>query len=85
MDRQSAARAWQADAGAASLRWVDATGTPHERELADDLTIGRHATNTLPLVGDPAISRHHARLACTAGGTWTITDLGSANGTVFNE
>jgi adenylate cyclase len=86
MDRQSDTRPWQADAddGAALLRWVDANGTSHERELADALTIGRHADNLLPLVGDPAISRHHARLDRVADGTWTITDLGSANGTVFN-
>jgi len=87
MDRQSDARSGPADAadGAALLRWVDATGASHECELTDDLTIGRHATNTLPLGGDRAISRHHARLARAADGAWTITDLGSGNGTLLNE
>ena len=87
MDRQSADRLRQAaaDDGAASLRWVDATGASHERALTDDLTIGRHATNAFPLGGDPAISRHHARLARAADGAWTIADLGSANGTLLND
>ncbi len=87
MDRQADARVRQPDDDevAASLRWLDATGATHERELADELTIGRQSDNGLPLVGDPAISRHHARLARAADGAWTITDLGSANGTLLNE
>ena len=87
MDRQSADRSGQADAtgGAAALRWVDHAGASHERALVDGLTIGRHATNALPLVGDPAISRHHARFARAAEDGWTITDLSSANGTRLND
>lgn len=46
-------------------------------------TIGRRAGNDLTLGGDPYLSGRHAIVACTDG-VWTITDLGSTNGTTVN-
>ncbi len=43
-----------------------------------DASIGRDGANDLVL-DSPAVSAHHARLAL-AGGVWTLTDLGSVNG-----
>lgn len=49
----------------------------------DLVTIGRGAGCDLVLAGDESVSRQHARLERTAGG-WTVTDLGSRNGTHLN-
>ncbi len=45
--------------------------------------IGRGSQADLDLETDRA-SRKHARIDVTASGAWTITDLGSANGTHLN-
>jgi len=42
-------------------------------------TMGRHATNRLP-IDDDSISRFHARFVCE-GGLYFVEDLGSRNGT----
>ena len=42
-------------------------------------TMGRHATNKLP-IDDDSISRFHARFVCE-GGEYFVEDLGSRNGT----
>jgi hypothetical protein len=47
------------------------------------VTFGRHADNTIVL-GDPQVSRHHARIDWRAG-AYFILDLDSANGTFVNE
>ncbi len=49
---------------------------------ATGLTVGREEGNDLRLVS-PKVSRHHARIE-SAGGSWHVTDLRSANGTVLN-
>jgi phage tail-like protein len=46
-------------------------------------SIGRQADNDLVLV-HPLVSRHHARLECTAE-TCHVTDLGSTHGTMVNR
>ncbi|HHL22015.1 MAG TPA: FHA domain-containing protein, partial [Aliiroseovarius sp.] len=53
-----------------------------EIELKGDLTIGRAEDNDLELL-DPKVSRHHARIKLE-GGTFILSDLGSANGTRVN-
>ncbi|HJZ87743.1 MAG TPA: FHA domain-containing protein [Polyangia bacterium] len=50
------------------------------RSRADTLTIGREG-NDLNFPDDPFISGHHAKVACADGGSFTLTDLGSKNGT----
>ncbi len=50
--------------------------------LAGQVTIGRSPDNTISLE-DPLVSRHHARVSCQDG-IWSVEDLGSANGVVFN-
>jgi pSer/pThr/pTyr-binding forkhead associated (FHA) protein len=46
------------------------------------VTIGRAADADL-VVGDPLVSRHHARLAPRSG-RLVLSDLGSTNGTIVN-
>ena len=47
------------------------------------LTIGRSDDNTVVLAPETAASRHHAEFA-EDGGTWSVRDLGSLNGTYVN-
>lgn len=51
--------------------------------LSDGLTLGRAAQADLP-VDDRGASRLHARIARRQDGAWTVTDLGSTNGTYVN-
>ncbi len=64
--------------------WLVLSENPTRRWLLDapETTIGRHATAdiTLPL---PRLSRQHARITRTETG-FTLTDLGSTNGTFIN-
>jgi len=66
------------------VAWLVLTENPTQRWLLDapETIIGRHADTgiTLPL---PRISRRHARIARTETG-FTLTDLGSTNGTFIN-
>jgi pSer/pThr/pTyr-binding forkhead associated (FHA) protein len=55
-------------------RTIEVDGTP--------LTLGRASDNALVL-GDPRVSRHHARLQARRG-TLVFTDLGSTNGSRVN-
>ncbi|HEX9260099.1 MAG TPA: FHA domain-containing protein [Acidimicrobiales bacterium] len=48
---------------------------------AKELVLGRNPECDVVLDTDPAVSRVHARLE-RVGPAWTITDLGSANGTL---
>lgn len=47
-----------------------------------DLTIGRSGADLD--VDDRGASRRHARISRSASGRWTVTDLGSTNGTFVN-
>ena len=47
---------------------------------ADVIALGREADNTIVL-DNPRISRYHARLRISPGGTVLLEDLGSTNGT----
>jgi pSer/pThr/pTyr-binding forkhead associated (FHA) protein len=47
------------------------------------ISIGRSRTNTIS-IASKAVSRNHVRIETTAEG-WTITDLGSLNGTYVND
>jgi two-component system cell cycle response regulator len=47
-------------------------------------TIGRTSTN--PIANpDDSVSRAHARIDCSPGGKYTVTDLNSTNGTFVND
>lgn len=61
--------------GDADMRWesVSLAGI-------DQLDIGRFADNGL-VIANPTVSAHHARIARTPDGAWTICDLRSSNGT----
>jgi hypothetical protein len=48
-----------------------------------EMTIGRDASNAVPLVDDHTSSRRHARIA-KENGSVTIVDEGSSNGTFVN-
>jgi FHA domain/Domain of unknown function (DUF1707) len=50
--------------------------------VAGEVTIGR-SPDCDCLLGDPSVSRHHARL-CRDGDLWVLRDLGSRNGTWLN-
>ena len=50
--------------------------------VTETLVVGRTPDNDLP-IDHPLISRHHARFV-RSGAQWTVTDLGSTNGTYVN-
>lgn len=50
--------------------------------LKEETTIGRSPDNTIHLE-DPIVSRHHAKISCQDG-VWSVEDLGSANGIIFD-
>lgn len=54
----------------------------YEVSLTEGATIGRASSADVTLL-DPALSRHHARLA-PRNGDWLLEDLGSRNGTTRN-
>jgi hypothetical protein len=47
------------------------------------IRIGRHPDNDI-IISDPRVSEHHAELRRTPAGRYSITDLGSRNGTYVN-
>ena len=49
---------------------------------SDDLVVGRAAENPIA-IPDTSVSRRHALLRRVGGG-WTVSDLGSGNGTLVN-
>jgi pSer/pThr/pTyr-binding forkhead associated (FHA) protein len=51
--------------------------------IAGETTIGRDATNGVPLAMDTTVSRRHAVIAADGGG-YIIRDQGSSNGTFVN-
>ena len=50
--------------------------------LIDEVTIGRSTDNAICLP-DKTVSRNHARVSFQEG-AWTLEDLGSSNGVIFN-
>src|SRR5437870_981520 len=52
--------------------------------LAAELVIGRAVSGVGRLDEDRELSRRHVRIARDSGGTLTLEDLGSANGTFVN-
>lgn len=50
--------------------------------LIDEVTIGRSSDSSI-CIPDKTVSRNHARVSFQEG-AWTIEDLGSANGIIFN-
>ena len=62
---------------------IELDGVERRVEVDGSTLIGREPDCDLVLV-DPSVSRHHARLSHGDTG-WTITDLGSANGTFVND
>lgn len=58
-------------------------GTQNYVVPAGSTIMGRQAGNEIHL-NDPLVSRQHARLDCSDKGC-TLTDLGSANGTILND
>ncbi len=69
---------------AASLHWVDASGSPQFLALhCHEFVVGRHSTCNL-ILQDGTISREHAKLIYSAG-AHLLVDLASIHGTFVNE
>ncbi len=65
--------------------WLAEVGGTQATPLGDaPVRIGREADNDLVIADDPKVSRHHAEVA-HRGGTWSVTDRGSRNGTFVND
>ncbi|MEM9058001.1 MAG: FHA domain-containing protein [Pseudomonadota bacterium] len=69
------------DHGSVVVAWRDAGGA-RKRVFTKGFTMGRGESCELRF-RDPLISRRHARVALEDG-RWTITDLGSKNGTLLS-
>jgi hypothetical protein len=65
------------------LQVVSGIGQGQEFKLQGRTRLGRAQDNEI-ILDDPKVSRHHAVFNLEADG-WTITDLGSANGTFIND
>jgi FHA domain-containing protein len=61
---------------------IDAWGRPHALDAI--MTIGRAVSDHGLAIHEASVSRSHARITLN-GDEWTITDLGSANGTYIDE
>jgi DNA-binding winged helix-turn-helix (wHTH) protein len=61
---------------------VDLWGRPHQ--LDPRTLVGRQIESHGLAVLEPSVSRHHAHLILD-GGSWTLRDLGSANGTYLDD
>ena len=66
------------------LRVVRGSGRGRDIAVPGELVIGREASGDGRLDGEPALSRRHARLVCSADGGLTVEDLGSLNGAHVN-
>lgn len=64
----------------AKIQYTTPEGASGEVELtADRMTLGRSDDNML-IIDDASVSSHHGEIV-NEGGEWTLTDLGSTNGT----
>lgn len=62
-----------------------ASGPGRTVDLAGDpVTVGRDASNTVPLEGEGKASRRHCQIVPVAGGGYEVVDLQSTNGTRVN-
>ncbi|HEU0029538.1 MAG TPA: FHA domain-containing protein [Kofleriaceae bacterium] len=61
---------------------IDLWGRPHR--LDPRTIIGRQVEGTGLAILEPSVSRHHAHVTLD-GDTWTLRDLGSANGTYLDD
>ena len=61
---------------------IDLWGRPHR--LDPRTIIGRQVEGTGLAILEPSVSRHHAHVTLD-GETWTLRDLGSANGTYVDD
>ena len=52
--------------------------------LTTPFTLGRLASNSLPIGGDPAVSREHAVITAD-GASYALQDVGSRNGTFLER
>ena len=68
---------------AVRARLIDTTNNRAYDLASARLLIGRESKNDIA-VHDVNASRTHAELRCEPQGVWTITDLGSTNGTLVN-
>lgn len=68
---------------AARARFIDTTNNRTHTLAAARLLVGRESKNDI-VVQDINASRTHAELRFEPQGVWTITDLGSTNGTLVN-
>lgn len=71
-------------AGALTLEIVEGPDAGRQLTLERPVVIGRGADVDLTLE-DGQVSRHHAKVSPAAGGSATVEDLGSANGTFVNH
>jgi ABC-type multidrug transport system ATPase subunit/predicted component of type VI protein secretion system len=67
-----------------SLLVQSGEGTGHRIPLDAELLIGRAVEGQGRLLGDPKVSREHARVKQSSEGTLVIEDLRSANGTLVD-
>jgi len=81
--KRGAASKEQARPVGAFLTILDGREAGKEVSIEEGLTIGRTVENGI-VVQDAGVSRQHAQVRCE-GGVYTLTDLGSANGTVLND
>lgn len=79
-DEETVQPGWQEN-GTVIVSWRDSTGA-RKKVFTSDFTMGRGESCELRF-RDPLISRRHARVALQDG-AWTITDLGSKNGTLLS-
>ncbi len=66
----------------ARIEYISPDGKEHIRDLAGQITVGRHTDNDIQLL-DPEVSKHHLSIE-ELGGAFVLRDLGSANGTLVN-
>jgi adenylate cyclase len=64
--------------------WLVQISPRAEYDLSGNGTVIGRGTRAEVRLGDPSISREHARVL-NQGGVWHIRDLGSANGTLVNQ
>jgi membrane-bound lytic murein transglycosylase D len=79
----SSAQAASNDASTLEIRFHDNNGIEHVKTFASPIVIGRDISCDLQL-HDDCISRLHVKLFLDQG-IWLIRDLGSTNGTYFND